>query len=417
MRVSPSLPTEHNSNIGRVVTSLTPCDINPNSLASRSVKRRSADTVDSKNARALTTARSDRATDTLTRDFASPFALSFVDDFYRRLSTGLTVSSLGMGTYLGECDDDEDARYTIALVAGVGRGVNLIDTAINYRCQRSERAVGQAIAKLISSRNALREQLVICTKGGFVPLEGAPPDSRAEYDSYLQGEYFEPGVMSRADLVAGGHCLTPKFLANQIERSRSNLGIDCIDVYYLHNPEQQLDVRDRPQFLALMRDAFTEMESQVAAGHIATYGCATWHGFRVFAANRNYLSLTELVEIAREVGGPDHHFRAIQLPVNLAMTEAVRAPTQSSGGRNVDILTLAGDFGISVFASASLMQAQLTRNLPDAIASHFPSMGTDAQRAIAFVRSLPVAAALVGMRSLEHLDENIRSGAAVTPPS
>jgi aryl-alcohol dehydrogenase-like predicted oxidoreductase len=385
--------------------------MNPNSLASRSVTRRTANTGDKRNGDTLAAAKPDRATDALTRDFASRFKSSFVDDFYRHIPAGPTISSLGMGTYLGECDDEEDSRYTDTLVAGVGRGLNLIDTAINYRCQRSERAVGRAIAKLLATGAAKREELVICTKGGFVPLEGAPPESRADYDGYLKSEYFEPGIMSATDLVAGGHCLTPGFLANQIERSKSNLGIDCIDIYYIHNPEQQLDTVDRARFLVMMRDAFAELESQVAAGRIASYGCATWSGFRVFAANRNYLLLTELVAIAREVGGDDHHFRTIQLPVNLAMTEAVRAPTQSSDGKNVDILSLALDLGISVIASASLMQAQLTRNLPDAVASHFPTMETDAQRAIAFVRSLPVASALVGMRSLDHLDENVRSGA------
>ena len=88
-----------------------------------------------------------------------------------------------------------------------------------------------------------------------------------------------------------------------------------------------------------MRDAFTELESQVSKGRIAAYGCSTWNGFRVFAANRNHLSLAELLSVAQDAGGKDHHFKAIQLPVNLAMTEAVRAPTQSVDGKNVDLLT------------------------------------------------------------------------------
>jgi aryl-alcohol dehydrogenase-like predicted oxidoreductase len=345
--------------------------------------------------------------------FASRFADSFAPDFYRESLQGLKVSSLGMGTYLGECDDAEDERYTRVIATGIERGLNLIDTAINYRCQRSERAVGKALESVLSSGRAKRDEIVVCTKGGFVPLEGAPPPSRAEYDAYLEDEFFSRGIMSRKELVAGGHCITPHFIADQIARSRKNLGIDCIDLYYLHNPETQLDVLDRASFLSVIRDAFSELESHVASGHIAAYGCATWNGFRVFAANRNYLSLPELLDAANDAGGDNHHFRAIQLPVNLAMTEAVRAPAQSSRGRNIDILSLAEESGISVFASASLMQGQLTQNLPAAVTELFPTLVTDAQKALAFVRSLPVTAALAGMKSTDHLNENLGSAAPV----
>ena len=356
-----------------------------------------------------------KATTAGTSRLAERFAARFAADFYRATSTGLTVASLGMGTYLGECDDAEDERYANALSAGIRQGLNLLDTAINYRCQRSERAVGRAIQRAISAGTASRDELVICTKGGYVPLEGAPPASRGEYDAYLDAEYFGRGVIAREDLVAGGHCLRPKFLANQVERSRANLGLDCIDIFYLHNPEQQLDTLDRKYFASVMRGAFLEMEAQVDAGTISSYGLATWNGFRVFAANRSHLSLMELLSIAREAAGSSHHFRTIQLPINLAMTEAVRAPTQSRHGKNVSLLEVARDEGLSVVASASLMQAQLTQNLPPQVTAMFPDLATDAQRAIAFVRSLPIASALVGMRSTDHLAENISSAAGVIP--
>ncbi|HXV16129.1 MAG TPA: hypothetical protein VD758_05080, partial [Gemmatimonadaceae bacterium] len=108
--------------------------------------------------------------------------------------------------------------------------------------------------------------------------------------------------------------------------------------------------------------------------------------------------------------GKSHHFRFVQLPINLAMTEAIRLPTQAVKGKNLSVLDLAKDAGISVVASASLMQAQLTHDLPDAVKSLFPGLTTDAQRALAFVRSLPIATSLVGMRSHAHLSENLEAG-------
>ncbi|MEO5589857.1 MAG: hypothetical protein ABIS03_09740, partial [Gemmatimonadaceae bacterium] len=86
-----------------------------------------------------------------TKRFADRFDSGFMPDFYRRTAQNLTFSSLGMGTYLGECDDGEDDRYVDVLAAGVTRGLNVFDTAINYRCQRSERAVGRALKRVTDS--------------------------------------------------------------------------------------------------------------------------------------------------------------------------------------------------------------------------------------------------------------------------
>jgi aryl-alcohol dehydrogenase-like predicted oxidoreductase len=312
-----------------------------------------------------------------------------------------------MGTYLGDYDDAEDARYVTVLAAGIERGLNLIDTAINYRCQRSERATGHAIRKAIEDRIASRDEIVVSTKGGYVPLDGSPPASRELYDSFLATEYFDRGVMTRSDVVSGGHSIAPSFIADQIRRSLANLGLSTIDIYYLHNPEQQHSALDGASFRQALTNAFRELENQVQLGNIRCYGCATWSGFRQDSTSPNRLDLEEIVGIARKIGGSSHHFRVVQLPVNLAMTEAVRTLNQTLSGRKVSLLEAAASLGVAVVASASLMQSQLTRGLPETLSMTFPSLDTDAQRAIAFVRSLPVCSALVGMRNLDHLYENL----------
>jgi aryl-alcohol dehydrogenase-like predicted oxidoreductase len=346
-----------------------------------------------------------------TRAFRKQFARLRSENFYRPLASGPFVSSLGLGTYLGECDDAEDARYTAAAIAAIERGVNLLDTAINYRCQRSERALGAALQKIIGGK-IKREHVVVCTKGGYIPLDGNPPATREDYRSFLDEEYFLRGIMDRGDVVAGGHCLTGGFLEDQIERSRRNLGVETIDVYYLHNPEQALDALPGEKFLSLIRDAFATLERAVDAGAIRCYGCATWNGLRVGPDARNHLSIAELVTLAREVAGTDHHFAVVQCPINLAMTEAVRTPTQCVGRDRVSVLEAAQRLRISVIASATLMQSQLTHGLPAQVHSEFPGFDTDARRAIAFTQSLPVSAALVGMKSIAHLEENLAAPTA-----
>jgi aryl-alcohol dehydrogenase-like predicted oxidoreductase len=348
-----------------------------------------------------------RATVEGTRRFQKRFARQYAGHFFRSLGSGSMVSSLGLGSYLGECDDAEDARYTAATVAAIEKGVNLIDTAINYRCQRSERAIGDALRNAIGSGAVERDELVVCTKGGYVPLDRSPPATREDYREFLEEKYFQRGVMQESDVVAGGHCLTPRYLEDQINRSRANLGLEVIDIYYVHNPEQQLEVLDRPAFLDVMRQAFMTLESQVRKGTIAAYGCASWNGFRGSADAKTHLALEELVAIARDVGGPKNHFSVVQLPINLAMTEAVRVATQCVAGETVTLVEAARHFGLSVIGSATLMQSQLTRSLPQQVKEAFPGFHTDARRAIAFSQSLPIASALVGMRSLDHLEQNL----------
>jgi aryl-alcohol dehydrogenase-like predicted oxidoreductase len=336
------------------------------------------------------------------------FAAMQDDHFYRPFAGGVHVSSLGMGTYLGDCDDAEDARYTATAVDALNHGVNLLDTAINYRCQRSERAIGEALRNVIARGTVSRDEVVVCTKGGYIPLDRTPPGTKEGYRGFLQSEYYGPGVMAPTDVVSGGHCLTPRYLDDQIERSRKNLGLSSIDVYYLHNPEQQLDSIDRTRFHDVMRAAFTSLEKQVSQGHIGTYGCATWQGFRAAPGSRSHLNLEELVSLAREVGGADHHFGVVQVPVNLAMTEAVRSATQRYGSELVPLLEAANRLNIAVVGSATLMQSQLTRSLPAELHQAFPGFTTDARRAIAFSQSLPLASALVGMKSKSHLEENLQ---------
>jgi aryl-alcohol dehydrogenase-like predicted oxidoreductase len=280
----------------------------------------------------------------------------------------------------------------------------VLDTAINYRCQRSERAIGRTLAALIHEGSLSRDEVILCTKGGYLPFDNEVP---ADPGRYVADTILNPGLASYEDIVAGCHCLTPRYLAESLDTSLKNLRVETIDVYYLHNPEQQLDEVDRATFRQRLAEAFRLLEERARNGAIRSYGVATWNGLRANPKARQYLGLEALVELARETGGEAHRFRTVQLPYNLAMPEAFAFKNQTAQGELYSPIEAARHLGLSVVVSASLLQSQLTR-LPATLAERIPDCRTSAQRALQFVRSTPgVATALVGMKSAEHVEENL----------
>lgn len=322
-----------------------------------------------------------------------------------RSAHDLSVSSIGIGTYLGNADEETDRRYAETVVRAVELSANVIDTASNYRFQRSERSIGAALAEL-DRRGFAREEIVICTKGGYLPFDGAPPRGVRQY---VEENFVKPGIANFAEIVGGVHCMTPRYLDNQLDQSLRNLNIDCVDVYYIHNPESQLTAVSESEFWKRLRAAFEFLEQSVANGKIRNYGVATWNGFRVEANQRGYHSLEHMVELAREAGGADHRFRFIQLPLNLAMPEALFFENQKLNDKYVSVLDAARALDVSVVASASILQGQVARGLPEAVRHALGSLATDAQTGIQFVRSAPgITTALVGMSRVAHVEENLQ---------
>jgi aryl-alcohol dehydrogenase-like predicted oxidoreductase len=312
-----------------------------------------------------------------TRRFHERHAPKVVEN-HRRDAHGLAVSSLGIGTYLGELDDATDTRYIAAIKRAYELGINVIDTAVNYRAQRSERAVGKAIAGLP------RDEIVVCSKAGFLPFDTNRP---ADPGGYMRATYVDSGLIPEDELVQGCHSLNRRFLADQLEKSRENLGLETIDVYYLHNPETQLAEVQRDLFMKRVRLAFQFLEDAVTAGHIRYYGAATWGGYREQRAMKTHLDLAEMVKLAVDVAGDGHHFKFIQVPLNRAMPEAATRPTQHGDSS----LEAAKKHGMFVMSSASIHQGKLDRGLE-------------------WTRSQPGnGVALVGMSRIDHLEANVKS--------
>ena len=286
---------------------------------------------------------------------------------------------------------------TVCLTSG---RVNVLDTAINYRLQRAERSIGRALGRLVEHASIARDEVFIATKIGYLAPEAETGTSPSQW---VQRELIDSGVLDPSDIVDGSHAMSPKYLTDQFGRCRTNLGIDSVDLLYLHNAaDAQIPTVGPVEFEARLRAAFVVLERFRTQGHLGAYGLATWDCLRLPPADPAHFDLERAVQIASEVGGDQHGFRFVQFPFNLAMREAAGARTQRVEGDRLPLFEAAERLGIGCFTSVPLMQGQLARSGPRRTGL------TPAQTALQFARSAPgTLGPLVGQKRVEHLSENL----------
>jgi len=326
---------------------------------------------------------------------------------FRTTGRELSLSSMGLGTYLGEEDDETDRGFEESIGIALGLGINVFDTAVNYRGQRSERAVGRAVAAAIAGGSAARDEIFVATKGGFLPYDSEdarPPEVQ------VRQTFFATGVLSAPDVAAGCHAMSPQFLDEMIELSRKNLGLATIDLYYLHNPETQLQAVGRPALAGRLRRAIEVLEKAAQEDRIGAWGIATWDALRVPPSHPAHLSLAEIASAAQDVAGDENHFAAVQAPINVAMAQAIAYPSQPWRGGMAPLASVASDLGLALFASASILQGRLAEaDLPPPIDALFGDVPAGARRALQLPRSAPaVTSALVGVSNPAHAHETFR---------
>ena len=290
-----------------------------------------------------------------------------------KLIQNLTLSNVGIGTYLGNPDTETDYLVQDAVKKSILGGVNVIDSAINYRAQKAERSVGNAIAQLIDNNDISREEIFVSTKNGYVTNDG---DIKEDLMQYVMREYGKPGIVKEGDISPGYHCMTLPYLNDQLERSLKNL-----------------------------REVFNFYEKKRKDGKIRFYGMATWECFRVTPENPLFLQLSEVMDLAIEVGGTEHGFRFIQLPFNLMFDQAYLTKNHNVNGKTISFLEAAQTFNLGIFTSVPLLQGKLLA------ANVMPEFGdySTSVRHLQFIRSTPgVTAPLIGQKSEVHVTENMQ---------
>jgi aryl-alcohol dehydrogenase-like predicted oxidoreductase len=340
-----------------------------------------------------------RFRDRAVRERSIPF------EHFRSSPGDLALSSIGLGTYIGAPDGATDLAVEHAATVCLTSGrVNVLDTAINYRYQRAERSVGRALARAVERGTVARDEVFVATKNGYLAPDaaaGPPPPN------WVEEQLLRPGVLSADDLVDGSHAMSRSFLEHEFARSRDNLGLETVDLLYLHNgPDAQLPAVGRERFLARLEEAFSLYERLRDAGSLGVYGLATWDCLRVPPLAPEHFSLESAVRVARKVGGEEHGFRFVQFPFSLAMPEAWTLPTQSVRGEKVPVFAAVSRLGLGCFTSVPLAQGRLARGGPKR------SGLSAAQTAVQFARSVPgTVGPLVGLKRPDHLSEGLEVAA------
>ncbi len=275
-------------------------------------------------------------------------------------STSLTTSRIGFGGYRISLGVDDHRN---ALEKALQEGCNLIDTSTNYADGQSERLVGAVIKDLIAKRFMTREEMIVVSKIGYV-----------QGNNLTRAEAREEAGKPFPEMVKYGegiwHCLHPEFLEEQLTMSLDRLGLATLDVCLLHNPEyflseaknrnlslNAIQLNDlRQEFYRRLEQSFVYFESQVAAGRIQYYGISSNTCTAKFD-NPEATSLSHMLKAAeaaaQQAGQTAHHFKVLQLPMNLF--EAGALLTQNTGKDNSEtVLSLAREKEIAVLVNRPL---------------------------------------------------------------
>ncbi|MGA7692358.1 MAG: aldo/keto reductase [Nitrososphaeraceae archaeon] len=324
-----------------------------------------------------------------------------------RVFDNLYLSSIGMGTYLGKPNKEDDQSMENAVYESIkSGGVNVVDTAINYRAMRSEKSVGRALLRLINDGIVTRDQVFVSTKNGYITNDGDYPE--IDVMEYVQTMFISNGIMHANDISSGYNVLNPNYLKRCIDKSLANLHLATLDLVYVHNPfESWYEDVSREDFFQMLSKVFEAYEEYRTLNKIRYYGMATWTCFRVPPDSKEYLCLEDITKTAEKVGGLGKHgFRFIQLPYNLAYSEALLLKNQSVGTeKNLTILEAAERLKIGVFTSIPLFQGRLLKTkIPD-----YGGLTDQVSKLLQIVRSSPsVIAPLVGQKEPNHVEQNLQ---------
>ncbi len=167
-------------------------------------------------------------------------------------STGVNVTALGFGAApignLYRPIDDETAHLAVA--AGWEGGIRYFDTAPHYGLGLSERRLGVAL------QDYPRAEFTISTKVGRLLVPNPSPT----------GSDLGKGGFAVNDILRRQYDYTRDGVLRSLESSLDRLGVDRIDIVYVHDPEDHMEAALRQAVPALVELRDQRMIGAVGVG-------------------------------------------------------------------------------------------------------------------------------------------------------
>lgn len=260
------------------------------------------------------------------------------------------LSRLGLGTHLGDitpefCQKQQDSiRYALC------HGINIIDTAINYRGNIAERDVGNAISELIRTGLRQREDIFVASKAGLLYGDIAEKRNPKKYFE----EILEPAGIPWSDYSETNglyQTLNPKHFEIALEKSLNNLQLETLDTHYIHIPEITFANCDDDLFYRQLETLFAWYEEKIAAGKLRSYGMALEFVTMKPEETKWNFSMERVNELAKKAGGGHSNLRFIQLPYSTLYPSALTHKTQKIGRQDMSMIEACHTLGLTVVGS------------------------------------------------------------------
>jgi voltage-dependent potassium channel beta subunit len=302
---------------------------------------------------------------------------------YRKLGKwGLRISEIGLGSWLTYGGSVEDRTAIDCIHRAFELGVNFFDTANVYRRGAAEEVTGRALKEF------RRDDYVLATKVYF-PMGDGPNDRG----------------------------LSRKHIMEQCHASLRRLGVDYVDLYQCHRPDETTPVEE----------TLRALDDIVTQGKALYVGVSMWPAELLDEAHRLHerLNLDPIVSNQPEYSMLTRDIEEAVLPVSkqLGIGQVVYSPIAQGvlAGKYKPGERPAAGTRAATPGDSGFMERFMRDDLLEAVQRLRPvadELGiTMAQLAIAWVLREPgVSSAIVGASRVEQVDENVGASGVELPP-
>lgn len=302
------------------------------------------------------------------------------------------MGRIALGTHLGDFSHTDSEKYINAVKYAIRNGISTIDGAINYRGMRSEKDEGTAINQLIEAGEIKREDIFITSKAGLLfgdVEEGLNPQKCLK-------DILEPKGVTIDDFTEYEgllQTLNPRFFEIALNKSLQNLGVETLDLHYIHIPEISRLGLSEEEFYTRIQALFSWYESKVSEGKLRFYGIAFEFMTEEPQEAKWHIELEKIKQLAEKVSVGENHLKYILFEYNLLSASANMDKTQTVKGEQMTMIDACRKLGFETVAS-----------MPFAMGDGFEKYSVEEMLSFALNSMEHV---IVGSKNVKHIQEII----------